>query len=49
LSFEKVRVLFKTNNTVSFQEKKYYHFLPLNSNGTLDDVIIVPNIALLVS
>jgi len=41
-------VLFKSNNTVSFQEKKYYHFLPDLSNGSLDDVITVPNIALLV-
>ncbi|XP_059482804.1 scavenger receptor class B member 1-like [Neocloeon triangulifer] len=47
LSFEKVRVLFKTNNTISFQEKKNYQFDPDLSNGTLSDVITVPNIALL--
>ncbi|CAB3378163.1 Hypothetical predicted protein [Cloeon dipterum] len=47
LSLEKVRVVFPTNDTVSFQEKKNYQFDPVLTKGSLDDVLMVPSFTVL--
>jgi hypothetical protein len=44
-----VNVEFYSNETVGFQQRRNYQFAPELSGGSLDDIVIAPNIALLVS
>lgn len=46
----KKNIIFNEDKTrISFQENSSIEFLYKESNGTLDDLIVVPNIPLLVS
>ncbi|KAG8226373.1 hypothetical protein J437_LFUL007731 [Ladona fulva] len=45
--WEKVNLQFHDNGTVTFQQKKVFHFDAASSNGTEDDLVIVPNIPML--
>lgn len=45
--WEKVNLQFHGNGTVSFQQRKVYHFDPEASAGSEDDLVIVPNIPML--
>lgn len=46
-ALEHVDVRFNDNDTMSFREKRTFTFLPELSNGSEDDVIVVPNLPLI--
>lgn len=47
--WEKKNVTFHDNDTVTFHQEKIYHFDESLSAGSEDDVVVVPNIPMLVS
>lgn len=47
-TWEKKNIVFHENNTVSFQQEKIYRFDRSQSVGSEDDVVVVPNIPMLV-
>ncbi|KAH1006183.1 hypothetical protein HUJ05_006944 [Dendroctonus ponderosae] len=48
-TWEKKNVTFHDNDTVTFYQEKIYHFDESQSVGSEDDVVVVPNIPMLVS
>lgn len=48
-TWEKVAVAFNDNGTVSFQQKKVFKFDSEQSVGDIEDMVVVPNIPMLVS
>lgn len=48
-TWEKVDLSFLPNGTVTFNQRKVFRFDPDQSAGSEDDVVIVPNIPMLVS
>lgn len=46
--WEKKNIKFHDNGTVSFNQEKIYHFDESQSVGSEDDVVVVPNIPMLV-
>lgn len=46
-TWEKVDIVENANGTISFNQKKVYVFSEELSNGSEDDVVIVPNIPML--
>lgn len=44
---EKVNIVHNENGTISFNQRKTYIFSEELSNGSEDDVVIVPNIPML--
>jgi len=47
--WEKVNLLLNANNTVTFNQRKTFKFSPELSVGDVDDMVVVPNIPMLVS
>lgn len=47
--WEKVNVKFNPNGTISYQQKKTFVFDPDQSVGSEDDMVVIPNIPMLVS
>lgn len=48
-TWEKVNIQFNKNSTLSFNQRKTYVFDEASSSGSEDDVVVVPNIPMLVS
>lgn len=48
-TWEKVNIQFNGNSTLSFNQRKTYVFDEASSGGSEDDVVVVPNIPMLVS
>lgn len=48
-SWEKVNLKFNDNGTVTFQQQKIFKFDPDQSVGDESDMVVVPNIPMLVS
>lgn len=48
-TWEKVNLTWHDNGTLSYHQKKTYIFDDVNSAGSEDDVVVVPNIPMLVS
>nr|CAD7606388.1 unnamed protein product [Timema genevievae] len=46
-TWEKVNVSFNENGTVSFHQRKVFHFDPEHSKGDVDDMVVIPNIPML--
>lgn len=46
-TWEKVNIVHNPNGTITFQQKKTFIFSEKDSNGSEDDVVIVPNIPML--
>lgn len=46
--WEKKNIEFHDNGTVSFNQEKIYYFDESQSAGSEDDVVVVPNIPMLV-
>nr|XP_022899774.1 lysosome membrane protein 2-like isoform X2 [Onthophagus taurus]XP_022899775.1 lysosome membrane protein 2-like isoform X2 [Onthophagus taurus] len=46
-TWEKKNLRFHDNGTITFNQEKIYIFDPINSAGTEDDVVVVPNIPML--
>lgn len=46
-TWEKVNIVENPNGTISFNQKRVYIFNEEMSNGSEDDVVIVPNIPML--
>lgn len=46
-TWEKVNIVENPNGTISFNQKRVYHFSDELSTGSEDDVVIVPNIPML--
>lgn len=47
---EKTRIQWNDrNSTVSYREKRTYHFVPHESNGSLDDIIVTLDVPAIVS
>lgn len=47
--WEKKNITFHENGTLSFNQEKIYYFDESQSVGSEDDVVVVPNIPMLVS
>lgn len=47
--WEKVNLTFQENGTVTFQQQKIFKFDPEQSVGDVEDMVVVPNIPMLVS
>jgi len=48
-TWEKVNLVFHDNGTLTYNQQKVYRFDPDQSVGSEDDVVVVPNIPMLVS
>lgn len=48
-TWEKVNLQFHDNGTLTFNQRKIFRFDAESSNGTEDDVVVIPNIPMLVS
>ncbi|GLH03174.1 Protein croquemort [Gryllus bimaculatus] len=44
---ERVNVVFHDNGTITYQNRRSYEFVPEETNGTLDDVIVTVNVPLM--
>lgn len=47
--WEKVNLLINDNNTITFNQRKTFKFSPELSVGDVEDMVVVPNIPMLVS
>jgi len=48
-TWEKVNLTFHDNGTLTYNQQKVYRFDPEQSVGSEDDIVVVPNIPMLVS
>lgn len=48
-TWEKVNLQFHDNGTLTFNQRKIFKFDAERSNGTEDDMVVIPNIPMLVS
>lgn len=48
-TWEKVNLRFNDNGTITFNQRKKFRFDPVRSAGSEDDMVIIPNIPMLVS
>jgi hypothetical protein len=48
-TWEKVNLVINENDTITFNQRKIFKFSPELSAGDLEDMVVVPNIPMLVS